>query len=201
MPESRQLMKTLFLAMALAGLAATACAAPVTQAQNDDGEVAAKVGDRTITMEQVDAAARKANLKAYQALYDARRQALDELVSDELFAAEAKSRGITKDELIDQEITKKTPTVASADIEGFYNENRARMRGKSLEEMSGQIRNYLASQGTQQARADFIAKLKQKVAVKISLDPPRADVKVAKNDPAKGPPDAPVLLVEYSDFQ
>jgi protein-disulfide isomerase len=33
------------------------------------------------------------------------------------------------------------------------------------------------------------------------LDPPRASIDVASTDPVKGPPTAPITIVEYSDFQ
>jgi acetyl-CoA synthetase len=40
-----------------------------------------------------------------------------------------------------------------------------------------------------------------KAKVQITLDAPRVEVKVAANDPAKGPADAKVTVVEFSEFQ
>ena len=48
---------------------------------------------------------------------------------------------------------------------------------------------------------DFVANLKKEAGIEIYLDPPRSDVKIAANDPKKGPEGAPITLVEFSDFQ
>jgi protein-disulfide isomerase len=52
----------------------------------------------------------------------------------------------------------------------------------------------------QQRRAEYAASLRTKANVRILIDPPRTDV-VADDDPAKGPADAPVTIVTFSDFQ
>ena len=43
---------------------------------------------------------------------------------------------------------------------------------------------------------DFLDRLKSKANVSIALDAPRIDVIIAANDPAMGPADAPVTIVE-----
>jgi hypothetical protein len=48
---------------------------------------------------------------------------------------------------------------------------------------------------------DLVAGLKEKQAVKILLEPPRSEVRIAEDDPTEGPKDAPIQLVEFSDFQ
>ena len=67
-------------------LVATACAGAAEQAQGKAGaskgaesEVAATIGSESISLQQVDEKARAISLQPYQALYDARRGALDQL--------------------------------------------------------------------------------------------------------------------------
>ena len=65
-----------------------------------DDEVAAQVGDLKITMTDLDDVARAANAQAYQALYDARRQALDQIIEKHLLEKEAGTRGISVSQLL-----------------------------------------------------------------------------------------------------
>jgi hypothetical protein len=91
--------------------------------------------------------------------------------------------------------------VTDAQVEEFYNANRARMGGKTLEEMAPRIRPYLASQRSGQARTLLLDEIKQKVGVRIILEPPRVNVVTSPNDPVKGPASAKVTIVEYAEFQ
>src|SRR5262249_24738990 len=76
-------------------------------------DVVATVGTTTITLAQVDDVALQqrsgnfGNIKLSQALYQARRNALDEMVGDSLIRQEAAARGVTSDALATQEISSK----------------------------------------------------------------------------------------------
>jgi len=67
--------------------------------------------------------------------------------------------------------------------------------------MAEQIQSFLTSQQQKEARDSLLAQLKEKAEVKITLDAPRVEVPIAANDPAKGPKDAKVTVVVFSDFQ
>lgn len=197
------------LALAAVFVSATACGqAPASQsparagaARASDDTVVVKVGDREITLAEVDAKAIQSNMEAYQQLYDARRQAVDELVSDLLLTREAESRGITKDELVAREIDAKVAEVNEAEIEQFYEQNRARLGGQSLEQIGPQIRQYLAMRGQTVARENFLSSLRTAANVTVALDPPRVPLQVASNERVKGKDDAAITIIEYSDFQ
>jgi hypothetical protein len=182
--------------------------APASQAARSssgsasDSSVVARVGEREITLKEVDERAMKANMAAFQQLYDVRRQALEELLSDALLEQEAKTRGITKEELEAQEIRSKIREVTPKDVEDFFNQNRARIPPEqTLEQLSGQIREYMAAQNELAARESYLSALRAKANVDVSLDPPRVPITVADGERVKGPKGAPVTIVEYSDFQ
>lgn len=179
--------------------------AAVSRASTSVGEsqkgVVARVGDQEITLDQVDARARQSNMRAFQELYDARKDALDELVADALLEQEARARGMSKEDLETKEIQSKVPPVSQQDVEAFYNQNRGRLGGQSLENIGPQIRDFLVSRNQAVARQGYVAELRAKAKIDISLDPPRTPIEVAKNERIKGPWDAPVTIVEYSDFQ
>lgn len=203
------LIRRCSLAFASVLLLGAACGqAPASQtsgstggATSADDTVAASIGEREITLAEVDEKALQANMSVYQELYNARRQALEEIVADALIEQEASRRGVTTDDLLSQEVTSKVAPVTEEDVQAFFDGNRARLGGRTLDQIGSQIRQYLGAQQANVARDSFLSELKTKAGVAIHLDPPRVPVQVASNEPVKGPADAPVTIVEYSDFQ
>jgi len=167
-----------------------------------NSSVVARVGDREITLSEVDERALKSNMAVFQQLYDARRQAIEELLSEALLDGEAARLGISREELETREIRDKIPEVTAKDVEEFFNQNRARIpAGQTIEQLSGQIHQYLAARNELTAREGYLTGLREKAEVDVALEPPRVPIVVAAEERVKGPESAPVTIVEYSDFQ
>ena len=196
----KTLVKTFLVAPLLLGAAAASQAAAEKEGSTSAG-VAAQIGDRKITFEEVDKKVQATDPKAFQALYDARKTALDAIISDALLDNEAKARGVTRDKLVETEITQKVKPVGDAEVQAFFNERQAQMGGQTLEQVKDKIKPFLEQQTREVARTAFMDQLKKKASVKLMLQPPRMEMKAALDDPAKGPATAPVLIVEFSDFQ
>jgi protein-disulfide isomerase len=141
-----------------------------------------------------------AGVKLAQALYDARRMAVDDLVATALLDQEARTRGVERSALVEKEITSKVSAVRDPQVAQWYQSNQSRVQGASLDQVRQPIREYLVNQRTQLAREQFLDTLRSKVAVRVSLEPPRQTVSAAKGA-AKGPANAPIELIEFSDFQ
>jgi protein-disulfide isomerase len=198
-------MKKAFAAAALVCLVACSTAAqPARQPAADD--IVATVGSTKITLSQVDDRAMREPVSAFgtarlgQALFMARSAALDELVGNELLDQEARKRGVERPALVEKEITSLVSPPTDAEIEAWYQANAARVQGAKLEEVRLPIRNMLAQQRMDAAREQFITTLKAKTAVSIALEPPRQKVADAGHA-SKGPANAPIVMVEFSDFQ
>jgi len=170
-------------------------------ADKGNSAVVARVGDRTITVEEVDEAAMKTNMQAYQGLYAARRAALDLMISDILAEKEAAEKGLSVEKLFEDHLNASNAAVTDEDVKKFFDENSARLGGKTLEQMDPQIRQFLQGQKINEARTAFVDGLKKKAGVTINLEAPRASVVIAANDPSRGPEDATITIVEFSDFQ
>ena len=186
----------------------TACSSAAQQArQPAPADVVATVGSTSITLAEVDAtaltqpAANFGGGTLLQALYDARRAALDELVATTLMDQAAKARGLDRATLVDQEITAKIVAVTDADIAAFYQANQARVQGATLDQVRQPIRNFLTEEREQAAREQFVQSLKAKTPVRVTLAPPRQVVKMVSTSPTRGRPDAPIEMIEFSDFQ
>jgi protein-disulfide isomerase len=185
----------------------TACstaAQPMRQQTADD--VVATVGGVKITLGEVDGRALAApagnfgDLPLSQALYEARRSVLDELIGNRLIDADAKARGMERATLVQQEITAKIAPPTDADIAAWYTANQQRVQGATLEQVTAPIRSLLLQERTAGARAAYVNRLKAATPVTISLAPPRMAVADAGR-PARGPANAPIQIVEFSDFE
>lgn len=169
-------------------------------------EVVATVGSKSITLAEVDDSALQQStanfpsVKLVQALYEARRAAIDEIVASTLLDAEAKARGLDRAALIEKEITSKVAPVGDVDVANWYQANQARVQGAPLDQVRAPIRAYLIQQRMEDARQEYVGTLKTKTPVRVMLDPPRLKI-AASNAPSKGPAGAPVEIVEFSDFQ
>jgi protein-disulfide isomerase len=164
-------------------------------------EAVAEVDGVPITNEQVEKALGMNLSKLQEQIYSMKRQALDGLVSERLLANEAARRKITVTALIDAEVTSKVGLVTEEEIEKYYEANKAQFKG-ALEQSREQIRTGLQNQRIQAQRNTFIQALKSKANVVVRLPAPevqRVDVNIT-GAPFKGPANAPVTLVEFSDF-
>lgn len=172
-----------------------------TGAADPQTDVAAKFGSETISLKEIDEKILKTNMKLAQDLYNARKAAIDQIVMERVLGPDAKAKNVTVDQLIKEKVTEKVQPVTDADVSAYFESNKGRMGGKTLEQVSGQIKQQLTGQRENSAREALIKELKEKAQVKVTLDAPRANVTVAANDPVKGPATAKVTIVEFSEFQ
>jgi hypothetical protein len=200
------------LAAGAAGLAGCAdepqaAAAQAPAPPTDPDQVVAEVGGRKVTLKEVDAkweqfdAAERARVT--QLLYQNRRNMLEQIVGDVLIENAAKAAGQSVEAFVAQDAVKRMPPVGDAEVLQFYEQNKDRAQGRTLEQLKPQIKEFLDAQRTLQARAQLVEELKGKQgsAVKVLLDAPRYAVAVEDHDPVRGEATAPVTLVEFSDYQ
>jgi protein-disulfide isomerase len=126
-------------------------------------------------------------------------RALDELVANKLIEAEAKKQNIAPEKLLENEVDSKVQPPSDADAEAFYEANKARIPIPKEQAMP-QVKQYLLERNRSQAHDDYIARLKKEYGFKSYLEPLRVTVET-EGYPSKGPNNAPVTIVEFSDFE
>ena len=184
-----------------------ACSAPAQQAAPiQDSDVAARVGDRAITLKEIDDRWRQADpaerAQAVQKIYDGRKVALDAIIAEMLINQAASAKSVAPAEYTKAEVARRVTPVTDAEVATFFQENQSQMQGRNRATMGPAIRRFLEEQGRATAYRNLVAELRTGgPAVRLLLDAPRYDVVVAADDPALGAADAPVTLVEFSDFQ
>jgi len=165
------------------------------------------VGGRKITLKELDdkwqAVDPGEQARVTQLVYQNRRNILDQMIGDFLIEEAAKAANLAKDVFLKQELATRAQPISEAEIQRFYEENKDRAQGRTAEQLRGPITEFLQSQRQQQALAQLVDELKKKKGgtVRVMLDPPRKAVDIAADDPSIGPAGAPVIIVEFSDYQ
>jgi protein-disulfide isomerase len=77
---------------------------------------------------------------------------------------------------------------------------KSRVNGASIDQVRDPIRSLLAQERVETARASFVESLKTKASITILLEPPRFEV-ADGGRPPRGAAQAPIELIEFSDFQ
>jgi protein-disulfide isomerase len=167
--------------------------------QDAPASAVAVVNGKEITEQELLERVRGEVLKLEVQMYEVRRNGIDELIADHLVEQAAKARGLNPDQLMAQEVDAKVGEVTPKEVEEFYAANKARIR-KTLEEVRPQVANYLLQSRLTEARRAYVKGLRDKAQVKVLLAPPVIAVS-AEDAPFKGPPNAPITIVEFSDFQ
>ena len=125
--------------------------------------------------------------------------ALDTIVRARLFEAESKKTGRTQEQLIAGEISGSAEP-SDAAIKAWFDDNQERLGGRTLEQVHSQIAAFLRNQQRAEAATKLEDRLRAQQRVSVAFEPYRLQF---NNDgaPALGKKDAPVTLVEFSDFQ
>ncbi len=188
-------MKAITITTTLTALAALTMPQVVAE-----GDVLARIGDATVTRAEVLEAAGPELAELRQKEYEILKKNLDALVQTRLLEAAAKKAGLTLDEFLEQRVESKAATPTDAEVSDLYEKYKARMQGRTLEEARGQIVEYLANEKRRQIFGELMRELQSQSRVEVLLEAPR--IQVAEGDnPTWGPANAPVTIIEFSDYE
>ena len=175
-------------------------AAPEPAAAPATKDAVALVAGAAITASELEDMAGTRLFQIRTQEYQMKRQLLDEAIAGKLLEKEAAARGISQDELRRVEVEAKVPAVTEQEQKEFYEKNKPRFGPTPEAEALKQIETGLRGQRMRERQVAFVNDLRSKAGVKVFLDPPRMKIEAGDN-PAKGPANAPITIVEFSDFQ
>jgi protein-disulfide isomerase len=176
-------------------------AAPAEPATSDgdDGAnaLAARLGDETISVAELDAWIRddlfKRASQTETDLFELRTQSLDRMATEQVLEQAAAARNQSTEDHVIAEVNAQGE-ISDEEIAAFYDERKDSMPG-TLEELTPQIREYLRMV----RGAEYAKKLRTETGFTILLEQPR--IEMAADGPSRGPDDAAVTIIEFSDFQ
>ena len=176
-------------------------AVPPSGAQTPATEPLADVNGETITAREVEANLGAKLSQLQEQIYALKQRELEGLIGRRLLLQEAAKRGISVAALLDAEVTPKVGVVTEQEVDAFYGANKSRMRGDEATARQT-IRTHLQQQKLAEQQARFVQSLRDRAKVTVHLKSPpvyRASVSV-DGAPVRGAENAPVTLVEFSDF-
>lgn len=134
--------------------------------------------------------------------YTVTRQQAEVIVNNLLLLEEARKRQVGPEQIVRTEVSDKVHPPTPAEVEKFYNENKARING-DLNTLRNQIANYLQEQERQRLEGELSTRLRKNAQIQWLISEPSQPVQniSVDDDPAKGAPNAPVTIIEFTDFQ
>ncbi len=189
-------------------LAAIALAAPCGGAQSPtlavvDGEPLTEADVRAVAaaeFEAIDVERLQFEAGIRQREHETLERALAGIIADRLIQAEAERQGTTTAELLQAEVESRVTEPTAAEMESIYQINQQQLGGVSREVAMARVRQFLMENSYNAALEAFVADLRAAYGVESTLGPYRVEV-ATEGHPSRGPADAPVTLVEFSDFE
>jgi len=134
--------------------------------------------------------------------YELTKQQTDLLIDNTLLLDEAKRRQIGPEEIIRTEVSDKVHNPTDEEVAKFYSENKARISG-DLTSVRNQVAIYLQNESRQRLEQELSARLRKNANIRWLISEPAQPVQniSVDDDPARGDANAPVTIVEFTDFQ
>ena len=164
-------------------------------------EAVATVAGEPISREDLERSIRPQLIELENNRYEILEQGLDGMISEKLLAKEAKTRGISVEELRRTEIEAKIQQPTDEDAQKLYDQNKAQLGNASFEELKPRIMAYLVNQKSAARQTEFLDGLKKKHETKIMLEPPKVSVDSGGRASRGGDASAPVTIIAFSDYE
>jgi protein-disulfide isomerase len=190
--------KPLALIAALA-MSAGLIVSVVNARAGQDSPVVAKVGNHEITEQEVDKLVKPRMASVENEIYELKRQAILSIADDYVIQQAAKRENLSEAEYLKKKIGDKLTPVSEQQAHAYYDAHQADI-GQPFDKVKTALMRYLERKQLQERRDELLDTLREQAGFTMLLKPPRVEVATA-GFPTLGPNDAPVTVVEFTDFQ
>jgi protein-disulfide isomerase len=136
--------------------------------------------------------------QARNTFYDSQKKVVDAYVDEYILERQAKKEGVSVEDLIKKHVAANLPPDPSDEALRVYYEGVE--TAEPFETIKPQILDHLRQARLTKARTVYVKSLRAQSAVALRLGQPRAQVSL-KDTPINGSADAPVMLVEFADYE
>ena len=167
-------------------------------ANSSPSAVVAEINGKKITLGELEVQRAEKLFQAQNAYYQAERKVLDEFISQSLLEQQAQRENISMEELLERHVKSTLPKDPPEEALRVYYEGLD--VNQPFEAVREQIIAHLRERRFEKAKIAYIQSLRDQAKVVISLPPPKADIAL-KDTPVRGVPNAPVMVVEFADYE
>lgn len=158
-----------------------------------------QIGDAKLTVSDLEQKYPGLFFHASNTYYELQKKAAEMKIDDYLLEKQAQKEHMTVDQLLDKHVNSQVEKEPSEEaLRVFY--SGLTVKG-TFEELRPQIIESVRQYRTEKVRADYLKSLRDGVKISMLLVPPRAPVALAKETPVRGDVNAPVMIVEYADYE
>jgi protein-disulfide isomerase len=181
-------------------LSPTLCLITLTApAGSQEKQPVAIVDGEAISAQELSDTTRAQLLPVRSQEYEIQTKALEKVIRQKLLESAAKKKGVSTEALLRKEVDRKVAAPNDAEVLAYYLAQRERNR-QPFAQVKDQLREALRREEIQYARDAYLDRLRSQADVVVLLKPPRAKV-TYDAERLKGNPQAPVVIVEFGDFQ
>jgi predicted DsbA family dithiol-disulfide isomerase len=131
--------------------------------------------------------------------YDVKIRAVQTAIGRKVLELAAKAKGVTVDQFVAQEVDAKIPEPSEGELQGFYVAQREQFR-QPFESVRERVRQAYREAKIQMLRQALAERLLGAAEIHILLRAPRTAIDIG-SAPRRGAAQAPVTIIEFSDFQ
>lgn len=171
--------------------------------KTQETEIVAKVGEEVITMDMVVKPILARVNELEKNLFKVKQEQLRSMIAETLMRKEAAARGMEMQAFVNSVIS--DVKVTDEEIEQYFSENMEHIENwrETTQELQNRVIQFLENQKKYKQIMAYAKSLEAKYGVEVYLrapDQPRVSINT-QNNYSVGPVDAPVKVVEFSDYQ
>lgn len=160
--------------------------------------VAITINGTRLTVDDLERKNPAALFQAKNAYFEAQRKAMEEYVDTYLLEQQARKEGLSVADLLNKHVNSKVPGNPPEEALRVYYEGVD--TNESYEAVRGKIIDSIRERRIAKIKKEYLQSLKTQAKIAVSVAPPRIPIAV-ENAALRGVPNAPVLLVEYADYE
>jgi protein-disulfide isomerase len=120
---------------------------------------------------------------------------IEDVVDQQVLALEATARKSSTAALLQ---SVKARMISDDKVHAFYESQQSQI-GQPFADVAAQIKQYLEKEAAAEARDDYVHSLRKKYKAVVTWEPLREEIEA--RGPQRGPNDAAITIIEFSDFQ
>jgi len=161
--------------------------------------VVAEVNGLTVTLGEFEKERADALYPARRTYYEAERKLLEQVIDERLIEIQARKENLTPEQLLDKHVNQvagKDPT--DDQLKAIYDTLNV---NKPFDDVKAQLRTEVKQLRIGNAKNAYIKQLRSEAKISVTLPEPRVEVAMNDKTPIRGSRSAPVMVVEFADFQ